>query len=417
MSESPEVIQGKLGWENGDVSQASPQELQPHEKNKEIYNDTDDSNNLDDTFLQSVKEKGVLEPLVVTDDKTIISGHRRWIAAKNADLDSIPVRYSEFDSDLAKREALIEFNRQRDKTPGQIVNEFEEMVAIEEQRAKERTKAEGNQYEGKETFPDHQTGQSRQKAAEKVNADVSGRTLEKGKRVKDKATSDDEPKEVREAAQDAWNDLQSGDESFHGAYNQVKEAEREVESEPTTETPELPDDVYRTVVIDPPWDMEKIGREARPDQGKFLDYPTLDIDELAELPINDLIADTGGHLFLWTTQKHIPDALDLIDEWGARYECTMTWVKPTGVTPFSWQYNTEHVIFARFGDGLQLDQRGLQLSFEASVGDHSEKPDIFFNRVREATKEPRLNMFARSEREGFDVWGDEAPNGGDGNGS
>jgi len=55
---------------------------------------------------------------------------------------------------------------------------------------------------------------------------VSGRTLEKGKKVKDKAESDDEPDEVKEAAQDAWDGLQSGDESFSGAYNKVKQAER-----------------------------------------------------------------------------------------------------------------------------------------------------------------------------------------------
>jgi len=55
---------------------------------------------------------------------------------------------------------------------------------------------------------------------------VSGRTLEKGKKVKDKAESDDEPEEVREAARDAWDGLQSGDESFSSAYQKVKDAEK-----------------------------------------------------------------------------------------------------------------------------------------------------------------------------------------------
>ena len=182
-ADNAEVIQGRLGWEAGDVSEANPEELQPHPKNEEIYGDTADIDDLDDTFIESIDEKGVLEPLVITNGKQIISGHRRWLAAQEAGKESVPVRYSEFDNELAEREALIEFNRQREKTPGQIVNEFEEMLAVERERAKERTKAEGNQHEGKETFPDHQTGQARDKAAEKVNADVSGRTLEKGKKV------------------------------------------------------------------------------------------------------------------------------------------------------------------------------------------------------------------------------------------
>jgi len=420
--ESPEVLQGRLGWQDGDVSEAKPKELEPHPKNAEIYGDTDDIADIDDTFVESVREKGVLEPLVVTDGKKIISGHRRWLAAQVADVDSVPIRKSSFDNDIAEREALIEFNRQREKTPGQIVNEFEEMLAIEKKRAKdrqgERTDLENDgEPLGKVSEMSDDPKEARDKAAEKVNADVSGRTLEKGKKVKDKAESDDEPEQVKEAAQDAWDGLQSGDESFSGAYNKVRQAERDIETEPSTETPQLPDGEYRTVVIDPPWDIEKIGREARPDQGKYLDYPTLDVDELRELPVADVLADSGSHMFLWTTQKHLPDALDLIETWGGRYECVMTWVKPTGVTPFSWQYNTELVLFARFGDGLKLDERGHPLSFEAPVGDHSTKPDLFFERLRQVTKEPRLNMFARAEREGFDVWGDEAPAGGDSDGS
>jgi phage N-6-adenine-methyltransferase len=60
---------------------------------------------------------------------------------------------------------------------------------------------------------------------------VSGRTLEKGKTVKDKAESDDEPEEVQEAAQEAWNGLQSGDESFNSAYESVKDAEKETKKD------------------------------------------------------------------------------------------------------------------------------------------------------------------------------------------
>lgn len=58
-----------------------------------------------------------------------------------------------------------------------MVNEFDEMLAIEKARAKER-KQEATGH--KEKFPEADSGQARDKAAEKVNANVSGRTLEKG---------------------------------------------------------------------------------------------------------------------------------------------------------------------------------------------------------------------------------------------
>jgi phage N-6-adenine-methyltransferase len=226
VSQTPDVIQGRLGWEDGDISQARPEELEPHPKNEEIYGDTADTDDLDSAFVESVREKGVLEPLVITDGKQIISGHRRWLAAKASDADSVPVRKSTFDSDLAEREALIEFNRQREKTPGQLVNEYEEMLAVEEKRAKER-----EQSGGVENFPQGENGKARDRAAEKIDADVSGRTLKKGLEVKEKAEEGDE------TAKQAWDDLKDGDQSFHGAYTAVTESDdgTDEDDEETTE--------------------------------------------------------------------------------------------------------------------------------------------------------------------------------------
>jgi len=47
MSQTPDVIQGRLGWEDGDISEARPDELEPHSKNQEIYGDTADVDDLD----------------------------------------------------------------------------------------------------------------------------------------------------------------------------------------------------------------------------------------------------------------------------------------------------------------------------------------------------------------------------------
>ena len=220
-----EVIQGRLGWESGDVSEAKTSELEPHPKNKEIYGDTAE---LEDAFVESICEKGVLEPLVITKDKQVISGHRRLSAAKQVGIETVPVRISEFDDELVEREALIEFNRQREKTPGQIVNEFEEMLEIEEERAKERQAEAGEQNlpttNGISSGNVSQTNdeeRARDKAAKKINADVSGRTLEKGKKVKDKAEEGDE------TAQEQWEKLKNGDTSFHSAHSTVKEEEQD----------------------------------------------------------------------------------------------------------------------------------------------------------------------------------------------
>jgi len=180
---------------------------------------------------------------------------------------------------------------------------------------------------------------------------------------------------------------------------------KELRQEPVT-TPALPNGKYRCIVIDPPWPMVRIAREERPLQPVSLDYPTMTVEEIARMPIGALADEGGCHLYLWVTHRFLPDGLRLVEGWGFRYQCLMTWVKPTGMTPYSWMYNTEHVIFARMGS-LPLERMGLKLSIEASVIRHSEKPDAFYERVALASPAPRIDLFARRERDGFAVWGNE----------
>lgn len=176
--------------------------------------------------------------------------------------------------------------------------------------------------------------------------------------------------------------------------------------EPAT-TPPLPPGKYRCIVIDPPWPVKKIERDERPNQGIELDYPTMTLDEIEALPVSDIADESGCHLYLWITQKFLPVSLKLVASWGFNYQCLMTWKKNVGMTPYSWMYDTEHVIFARRGN-LPLQQLGLRLSFEAPVNGHSVKPDVFYeHRVKLASPEPRLEMFARKQRDGFEVWGNE----------
>jgi N6-adenosine-specific RNA methylase IME4 len=162
--------------------------------------------------------------------------------------------------------------------------------------------------------------------------------------------------------------------------------------------------LYQTIVIDPPWEMEKIERDVRPNQHGF-DYPTMSEDELLAFPLPDLAAD-NCHLYLWTTHKHLPLAMRLAGVWGFNYECLLTWRKNVGFTPFSWMRSTEHVLFCRKGS-LPLLRVGMRLDFEAKVREHSRKPDEFYDLVKEASPGPRIDVFSREKREGFDQWGNE----------
>lgn len=185
----------------------------------------------------------------------------------------------------------------------------------------------------------------------------------------------------------------------------IQRQRRKEQAQLTADNPVEREGIYRTIVIDPPWQMEKIEREVRHRQHGF-DYPTMTEAELAEFaPIFSLPAE-DCHLYLWTTHKHLPVAFRLAEAWGFRYECLLTWVKNVGFTPFSWMRSTEHVLFCRKGS-LDVQKKGVRLDFQADVREHSRKPDEFYEIVRKVSPGPRIDVFSRESRSGFESWGNE----------
>ena len=166
---------------------------------------------------------------------------------------------------------------------------------------------------------------------------------------------------------------------------------------------------YRVIVIDPPWDMEKITRDIRPNPVNFgFEYPTMTTAELAAFDVAGM-ADDACHLFCWTTQRFLPDALSLVSTWGFTYTLVMVWHKPGGYQPFGLpQYNAEFCVYARRGGPEFIDTKDFFVCFDAPRREHSRKPDEFYNVIRRVTAGPRIDVFSREPREGFDQFGNEA---------
>jgi N6-adenosine-specific RNA methylase IME4 len=166
---------------------------------------------------------------------------------------------------------------------------------------------------------------------------------------------------------------------------------------------------FDCVIIDPPWNMQKIDREERPNQDAF-DYPVMTEAELisfwAKEIANELSPDC--HVFVWTTQKFLPAAIRLLEPWGLNYVLTMVWHKSGGFQPIDLpQYNCEFIVYARKGAPVFIDTKAFDCCFEAPRREHSRKPDYFYDLVRRVTGGSRVDVFSRELREGFAQLGNQ----------
>ena len=138
--------------------------------------------------------------------------------------------------------------------------------------------------------------------------------------------------------------------------------------------------------------------------------------EIAALPVASLASDSA-HLYLWVTnprlfaeERDYLGPIEMLRGWGFRYVTMLTWHK-LGSPGLGWYFrgDTEHVLFGVRGTTPIPPELRLSNHFAAARKEHSAKPARFYEIVEQVSPEPRLEMFARRRRVGWDVWGNEAP--------
>jgi N6-adenosine-specific RNA methylase IME4 len=163
---------------------------------------------------------------------------------------------------------------------------------------------------------------------------------------------------------------------------------------------------YRTIVADPPW--PSMHQRATYHRGKpERHYETMTIEEIAELPVSDL-AEEDAHLWLWGVNRLLGDAYRIAEAWGFTPMSLLTWKKPGPGMGYYLRNNTEHAVFATRGRPMVPSAALPSSLYEWPRGRHSEKPDAFIDVVESVSPAPRLEMFARRARFGWDYCGDES---------
>lgn len=167
----------------------------------------------------------------------------------------------------------------------------------------------------------------------------------------------------------------------------------------------LPAEEYKCIVIDPPWQYGDTLPGERGAEDKY--DGTLAWSDLRNMPIKDMADDGGAHLWLWYTNAFLAEAASLVDIWGFRIKTQLTWCKPQIGLGHYLRNTTEHCILAVRGTLPSVGPKGIPSHFVASRARHSRKPDEAYDIIRAISPGPRIDLFARSPRVGFDRWGNQ----------
>ena len=371
----------------------------------------------------SIEAVGLMHPVVVTPDGTLIAGERRLAAFKLLGKTHIPVTIVALD-DIVRGE-FAENTARKNFTLSEAVAIKHALEPIERAEAKKRQGERTDKHLGK--LPTSSKGRAGDKAAKETG--MSRRTLEKAEAVIAAAAA--EPERYGKLVEDM-------DETgrVDRAFKQLQIARAKERHAKVVEHGCTVDDLaalaasgkrFSVIYADPPWPWETWGGES----GKIhtacdQHYDTQVTDEIMRLPVAPLAADDCV-LAMWCTWPHIAIGSHhrVLEAWGFKPStCAFVWVKtnddgslfvgdecPMDKDTFvgngyATRSNTEVCLLAVKGSPLRLDAAVRQVVF-APVGKHSAKPEEVRRRIERLFPGPYLELYGRQPAPGWTVWGNE----------
>lgn len=173
---------------------------------------------------------------------------------------------------------------------------------------------------------------------------------------------------------------------------------------------------FKTVLADPPWQFTNKTGKVAPEHHRLMRYPTMTLDDIKALPVSTACEDTA-HLYMWVPNALLPEGIEVLRAWGFNYKSNIVWHKlrkdggsdGRGVG-FYFRNVTELLLFGVRGKNARTLQPGrTQVNYLGTrKREHSRKPDEQYPLIQSCSPGPYLEMFARGERPGWTIWGNEA---------
>lgn len=185
--------------------------------------------------------------------------------------------------------------------------------------------------------------------------------------------------------------------------------------------PELPDGRFDIIYSDPPWhyggklqfDKSSTGKD-QIDLSKTIfissagfKYPTLKVSELRKLNVGQIAKD-DCLLFMWATNPHLDQAIELGKAWGFEYRTVaFVWDKMVhNPGKYTLSYCELCLLFKRGRIPSPRGARNVKQLVRVPRTAHSEKPIEVMRRIEEMfPTQDRIELFARARFDGWTPWG------------
>jgi N6-adenosine-specific RNA methylase IME4 len=361
-----------------------------------------------DTLAQDIRDNdGLIEPITLFNGK-ILDGRNRYRACGNLGIQLKSEHFVEFNGDDEAALAFVISKNLARRHLNEAQRAFvAENLANIQNGGDRRSDQSANLQSGRVSQAD---------AAKKLN--VSTRSVATARVVKQKA----EP-EVVKAVEDGNLSLNAAakiaelskkeqaavmaDPAPEKAVKKVARANKEKEL--AAKQTALPDAKYGVIYADPEWRFETYSENGM-DRSADNHYPTSVVDDICKRDVPAIAADDCV-LFLWATAPMLPEALRVMDAWGFQYKSQAVWSKDKVGTGY-WFRNCHELLLVGTKGKIPAPAMGTQWAsvIEAPVGAHSQKPERVYELIEAYFPNlPKIELNARSVRDGWTAWGNEAP--------
>jgi len=167
----------------------------------------------------------------------------------------------------------------------------------------------------------------------------------------------------------------------------------------------FPNKKYQIIYADPPYKYKnnRTGGSMLPQDFYYKRMATSDI---CNLQVQNL-ADKNCALFLWATVPMIEDAFMVMKSWGFKYKTMLFWHKIMSLGMGFWYRGQVEILLLGIKGKLKAFRIQRSNIIRTKVREHSRKPDEFYNLIEATNIGPKIELFARYRRIGWDAWGNE----------